>query len=283
MSHSINTNEASDYAIGDIQGCYDSLQHLLENVQFDDRRDRLWCVGDLVNRGPHSLKVLRFIKSLPIKPRITLGNHDLHLLGLLFHTKTKPRDEDTFHDILNAPDREELADWLRQQHLMYWDKTLNVVMSHAGIPPIWHLSEAQQYATELENVLHSDQIHVFLSDMYGNKPDRWSKNLTGVNRWRLICNYFTRMRYCYSDGRLALSYKKDLQHAPDNFYPWYAVPKRPNIEASIVFGHWAALNGVCPDKKIYALDTGCVWGRHLTALRLQDMQRRSVPAQETVL
>ncbi len=280
MSHSINTNQAFDYAIGDIQGCYDSFQHLLEHVQFDDRRDRLWCVGDLVNRGPHSLKVLRFLKSLPIKPRITLGNHDLHLLGLLFDTDAKPRDEDTLNDILNAPDRDELGDWLRQQHLMYWDKTLNVVMSHAGIPPIWNLSEAQRYATELESVLNGDQIRLFLSDMYGNKPDQWSKNLAEIDRWRLICNYFTRMRYCYSDGRLALSYKKDIQHAPDNFYPWYAVPERPNIEANIVFGHWAALNGACPHDAIYAIDTGCVWGRHLTALRLQDMQRFSIPAQE---
>lgn len=269
-----------DYAIGDVQGCYDSLQRLLEHIQFDDHLDRLWFVGDLVNRGPLSLAVLRFIRSLPITPRITLGNHDLHLLGLLYRTKTKIREEDTLNDILTAPERDDIADWLRHQHLLYWDESLNVVMTHAGIPPMWTLLEARQYALELENVLKTDDLCNFLSEMYGNQPNQWSKKWVGPARWRLICNYFTRMRYCHADASLALSYKKDIEHAPHHYYPWYATPHRIEIDANIVFGHWAALNGLCPHPRIYAIDTGCVWGRQLTALRLQDLQRFSIPAIE---
>ncbi len=280
LPHHTNSKEGFDYAIGDIQGCYDSLLTLLDHIQFDDRRDRLWLVGDIVNRGPESLAVLRFIRSLHQTPRITLGNHDLHLLGLLFSTKATSRDEDTLEAILKAPDRDEIGDWLRHQQILYFDSTLNVVMTHAGIPPIWPLKQAQKYAAELENVLQGDFFKDFLNDMYGNKPEKWSNELTETARWRLICNYFTRMRYCHADGRLALGYKKDIQHAPKDFYPWYATPERLDIESDIVFGHWAALNGACPHPHIHAIDTGCVWGRQLTALRLQDKRRFSVQAQE---
>lgn len=281
LQHHTHSEEGADYAIGDIQGCYDSLQRLLDHIQFDERRDRLWLVGDIVNRGPQSLAVLRFLKSLPLEPRITLGNHDLHLLGLLFNTKATPRNEDTLQAIFKAPDRDELGHWLRHQHVLYLDTSLNVVMTHAGIPPIWNLAQAKKYAVELEHVLKSDAFVDFLSDMYGNKPEKWSDELSGIPRWRLICNYFTRMRYCHADGRLALGYKKDIQHAPKDLYPWYATPGRWDIETDIVFGHWAALNGECPHPHIYAIDTGCVWGRHLTALRLQDKRRFSIGAQET--
>lgn len=279
MQDNPKQHNASDYAIGDIQGCYRSLQRLLEHIQFNDRCDRLWFVGDLVNRGPASLEVLRFIKSLPIKPRITLGNHDLHLLSLLFDPKAKPHHSDTLHDIFTAPDRDELGHWLRQQHLLYCDLNLNVVMSHAGIPPIWDLLQAQTYAAELEAVLRSDEFSDFLIQMYGNKPDQWSNALTGIPRWRLICNYLTRMRYCYADGRLAFGYKKAIQGAPADYYPWYATPDRKAVESDIIFGHWAALDGVCPDARIHAIDTGCVWGRHLTALRIQDKARFSIRAE----
>ena len=267
----------ADYAIGDVQGCYEPLQRLLDKIQFNERNDRLWFVGDLVNRGPESLAVLRFIKQLPCTPKICLGNHDLHLLCQLFLDHAKPWDEDTLQEILTAPDRDELGHWLRQQSLLIHDSDLNVVMCHAGIAPIWNLSQAKARALELEQALSSDHYHAFLSHMYGNKPDHWSEDLTGVDRLRIICNYFTRMRLCNAQGDLCLSYKGIIEQAPPQLYPWYNVPSRSEIDADVVFGHWAALQGQCPQPRIHAIDTGCIWGGPLTALRLQDKQRFSVP------
>ncbi|WP_028388971.1 symmetrical bis(5'-nucleosyl)-tetraphosphatase [Legionella fairfieldensis] len=266
-----------DYAIGDVQGCYDPLQRLLERVDFDDHRDRLWFVGDLVNRGPQSLAVLRFIKSLSIIPRITLGNHDLHLLAKLFVRPSRENREDTLREILTAPDAEELGHWLRGQHILYHDEALNIVMSHAGIAPVWDLMQAKRYARELESVLAGDQYQDYLAGMYGNEADCWSEDLQGITKLRVITNYFTRMRFCNLRGGLILTYKGSLANAPDDLIPWYAVPGRKVINADLVFGHWAALEGQCPDPHIYAIDTGCIWGGHLTALRLQDRRRFSVP------
>lgn len=266
-----------DYAIGDVQGCYDPLQRLLELINFDERSDRLWFVGDLVNRGPQSLSVLRFIKNLPIAAPITLGNHDLHLLGKLFGSHSKINHDDTLHEVLTASDGEELGHWLRKQSILYHDETLNVVMCHAGIAPAWDFLQAKACARELEEVLAGEYFRSYLDEMYGNEPDHWSDELTGIARLRLITNYFSRMRFCDKQGRLVLSYKGTLKDAPANLVPWYAVPGRKQIKADIVFGHWAALEGKCPDPTIYAIDTGCLWGGHLTALRLQDRQRFSVP------
>jgi bis(5'-nucleosyl)-tetraphosphatase (symmetrical) len=266
----------ADYAIGDVQGCYDALQRLLVLIHFDDKRDRLWFVGDLVNRGPESLAVLRFIRSLSIKPIITLGNHDLHLLGSLFGVNPGRGHDDTLEDVLKASDAEELGHWLRKQSIAYCSSELNVVMCHAGIAPIWDFAEAMQCAKELEEALSGDDFRHFLSHMYGNEPNFWSNGLTGVDRLRLITNYFTRMRFCDVQGRLNLSYKGTLKDAPANLYPWYQVPQRKEIPMEIVFGHWAALQGICSNPRIYALDTGCVWGGQLTALRLQDKQRFAV-------
>ncbi|MFT4060157.1 MAG: symmetrical bis(5'-nucleosyl)-tetraphosphatase [Legionella sp.] len=266
----------ADYAIGDVQGCYDPLQRLLETIDFNERRDRLWFVGDLVNRGPQSLAVLRFIHSLPLAPRITLGNHDLHLLGSLFGVDPWQGHDDTIEDILNAPDGEALGHWLRKQSILYFSPELNIVMSHAGIAPMWDLSQAMQLATELETVLAGEHFCDFLSHMYGNDPNCWSDDLQGMDRLRVITNYFTRMRCCDAQGCLSLHYKGTLATAPANLYPWYAVPNRKEIAVDIVFGHWAALQGVCPDPKIYAIDTGCLWNGQLTALRLQDRQRFAV-------
>ena len=167
----------ADYAIGDIQGCYDPLQRLLQHLDFDDQRDRLWFVGDLVNRGPDSLAVLRFIKQLPLTPKITLGNHDLHLLNLLFGNPQKHNPEDTLDAVLNAPDREELGHWLRKQSILVHDPVLQVVMCHAGIAPLWSLADAKAHAHELEIMLSGEHFHHFLSHMYGNKPDFWSTSL----------------------------------------------------------------------------------------------------------
>src|SRR3989338_635345 len=203
-----------DYAIGDIQGCYDPLMRLLEAIDFDDKHDRLWCVGDLVNRGPQSLDVLRFIKGLPIEPVIPLGNHDLHLLASLFTEKPWQGHDDTLHQVLQAEDGLELGHWLRTQKLLYHDEALNVVMIHAGLAPVWDLDKAKQLAAELEEVLSGDDYSYFLSQMYGNYPDCWHDNLQGIERWRAITNFMTRMRFCTVEGCLNLSYKGTLEDAP---------------------------------------------------------------------
>ncbi len=266
-----------DYVIGDLQGCYEPLLRLLDKIRFNERLDRLWFVGDLVNRGPDSLAVLRFIKALPLAPRITLGNHDLHCLAQLFGNALKYNHDDTLQAIFDAPDRDELADWLCQQSILYHDLGLNVLMCHAGIAPAWDLSQAKARALELEQVLRSPARADFFSQMYGNEPALWHDDLQGIERLRVICNYFTRMRFCDAQGRLVLSYKGGIAEAPQGLYPWYDVPLRQEINADIVFGHWAALQGQCPHPRIHALDTGCLWGGSLTALRLQDKQRFEVP------
>ena len=266
----------ADYALGDIQGCFDPLQRLLEKIKFDDQSDRLWFVGDLVNRGPDSLNTLRFIKNLPITPRITLGNHDLHLLCQLFLPNQQPKSDDTLTAILNAPDRDELGHWLRTQPLLQHDPDLNIVMTHAGIAPCWSLTEAKAYANELEAVLAGEHYLDFLTHMYGNTPHHLSEKISPIERLRVICNYFTRMRFCDANGHLELNHKGGPDNPPQNTYPWYAVPSRQVLTTDLVFGHWAALQGFCPIKNIYAIDTGCVWGGPLTALRLQDKQRFSI-------
>lgn len=262
-----------DYAIGDIQGCYDGLMRLLEKINFDDKLDKLWFVGDLVNRGPSSLAVLRFIKNLAVKPIITLGNHDLYLLSLIYLNDQYPKDKDTLSCILKAPDILEIGEWLRLQSIIYYDKKLNIVMSHAGIPPIWDLDSCLIYAKELEQTLQGSSFQLFLREMFGNEPSTWHNELAGNRRLRLICNYFTRMRYCKSDGSLDLEYKGQIDKAPANIVPWFNFPNRKTINAEIVFGHWASLCGINPHPTIHAIDTGFVWGGSLTALRLQDKQR----------
>jgi bis(5'-nucleosyl)-tetraphosphatase (symmetrical) len=267
-----------DYAIGDVQGCYEPLQRLLELVEFNEKTDRLWFVGDLVNRGPQSLAVLRFIKSLPVNPNISLGNHDLHLLASLFGGRPWKGHDDTIQEVMHAPDGEELGHWLRKQPLLCYSSELNVVMCHAGISPLWDLPQAIALAKELEAVLAGDHYIEFLTHMYGNKPNIWTDELVGMDRLRVITNYFTRMRFCDDQGRLELNYKGSISKAPAHFHPWYDVPHRKEIVPDIVFGHWAALMGVCPNPRIHAIDTGCFWGGELTALRLQDRKRFSVSA-----
>jgi bis(5'-nucleosyl)-tetraphosphatase (symmetrical) len=267
----------TDYALGDIQGCYEPLMRLLDSIKFNDTTDRLWFVGDLVNRGPDSLRVLRFIQALPRTPRITLGNHDLHLLCLLLLPNQTPQQGDTLTAILDAPDAGELAHWLRMQPVLYHDPHLNTVMTHAGIAPHWTLAEAKIHARELECALQGDHMLDFLSHMYGNTPAFLTDELTPLDRLRVICNYFTRMRFCNQAGHLELSIKGPPTQPPQGCYPWYAVPNRKPLQEQLVFGHWAALEGTCPTPHIQAIDTGCAWGRTLTALRLQDGVRFSVP------
>lgn len=266
----------ANYVIGDIQGCYTPLMRLLDQIHFNEQCDRLWFVGDLVNRGPDSLSVLRFVKQLPLTPYIALGNHDLHLLSRLFIPNTQASPGDTLDAVLQADEAEALGHWLRQQSLLIYDPHFKVLGVHAGIPPFWNLDQAIFYAQEVETALRSEDFRLFLSDMYGNQPACWQDDLTGHARLRFMVNAFTRMRFCDAQGCLQLEYKGTLAQAPPNIIPWYAVPRRVPIDADIVFGHWAALKGECPVSGVYAIDTGCVWGGALTALRLEDRQRFSV-------
>ena len=262
------------YAVGDIQGCYAELCELLAALAFADD-DCLWVVGDLVNRGPESLAVLRLLYSMRGQLRVVLGNHDLHLLAIAYGGH-QPNRGDTFTAVLAAPDCDELLDWLRQQSLLVQDPALGWVMTHAGVPHIWSLAQARCYAAEVEQVLRKGDYHGYFRDLYGNRPDRWQPELQGMDRLRLITNYFTRMRLLHDDGTLEFSYKGALADAPSGWLPWYRL-RAPGVQR-LVFGHWAALEGVTGRDDIVALDTGCVWGRTLTALNLLTGELHSVPA-----
>ncbi len=257
------------YAVGDIQGCLKPLKRLMECVNFNPAKDTLWVAGDMVNRGPESLETLRFLHGLGNSVVAVLGNHDLHLLAVAFDFRPAGRS-DTFHDILEAPDKDTLINWLRHQKLVHYDSSLGFTMVHAGIPPQWTLGEALIYSAEVESVLQSSAIAGFLMNMYGDKPAKWSPKLSGYDRLRVITNYFTRMRFCKPGGKLELSSKQGANSHPPGFAPWFAHPKRKTANDPIVFGHWAALEGRVNTDNIYALDTGCVWGGRLSMLRLED-------------
>lgn len=254
------------YAVGDLQGCLKPLQCLLEQVSFDPAHDQLWLVGDLVNRGPQSLETLRFLYSIRQAVTCVLGNHDLHLLAVA-HNIERLKKGDTLREILDAPDRNDLLDWLRMQKLVHHDAERKVTLVHAGIPPHWTLSKALRRAAEVEEALRDDaRLPLFLDGMYGNEPAKWSKELHGVTRLRVITNYFTRMRFCTADGTLDLKSKEGVGSAPPGFAPWFSHPQRKMRDEKIIFGHWAALEGNCPEPGLYALDTGCVWGGAMTLL-----------------
>lgn len=260
----------ADYVIGDIQGCYDPLRRLLEQMQFDPLQDTLWLVGDLVNRGPDSLGVLRFLKQLP-SVIITLGNHDLYALVLIFTDfLKKDPPPDSLKALLQAPDVELLGNWLRQQSLLHYDAALNVLMCHAGWAPQWTFSQLLQHAKEVENVLRGPQFPTVLSELYGNEPACWSDTLTGVARIRCIVNYLTRLRFCDAAGGLVLDYKGTREEAPAQLIPWFEHPLCQAMPATCIVGHWSALGVLQPKPFLYNLDTGCVWGRALTGIRLQD-------------
>ncbi|MET0355590.1 MAG: symmetrical bis(5'-nucleosyl)-tetraphosphatase [Cellvibrio sp.] len=259
------------YAIGDIQGCYDSLQCLLEKIAFNPEVDKLWLVGDLINRGPDSLATLRYLYSIRHSVEFVLGNHDLHFLAVSFGLR-KMGQQDTLRELLGAPDRQQLIDWLIQGKLLHTDEALGYTMVHAGIPPMWSLHQAQAHAREVEAVLQSRYCHEFLSSMYGNQPNRWKNKLIGMDRLRVITNYFTRMRFCTDEGMLELDTKESASGAPLGFAPWFSFPERKTNNDKIIFGHWAALEGNANTPNVYALDTGCVWGGSLSAMRLEDKQ-----------
>jgi len=256
------------YAIGDVQGCYDPLQRLLEQLRFDPTQDMLWFAGDLVNRGPQSLQVLRLVQSLGDRAVTVLGNHDLTLLVVAAGFR-QARRKDTFDSILNAPDRESLLDWLRHRPLLHHDATLGFTMVHAGLTSQWDLAQAQACAVELETALRGSDYRDFLAQMFGNKPVRWADSLTGIERLRFIVNTLTRMRFCHPDGSLDLVNKGPPGSQPSPLLPWFEVPERRNADLNVVFGHWAAL-GYHQVPGIYSLDSGCVWGKRLTALCLNE-------------
>lgn len=264
----------STYAIGDIQGCYDDFMHLLETIKFTDH-DTVWLTGDLVNRGPKSLETLRFIKSLGQRQITVLGNHDLHLLAIA-HGVEKMHADDTLTPILQAKDRDELITWLQHQPLLHHDETLGFTMVHAGLAPMWDLPTAKRLAREVETALQGPHASDFFHHLYGNHPDHWEEHLTGWERLRCITHYFTRVRFCYPDGRLEFKNKWKMETEDESLIPWFKLPHRENTELKILFGHWAGLSGDTHTPNVYALDTGCVWGNALTAMRLEDETRFSI-------
>ena len=261
----------SVYVVGDIQGCLSSLKCVLKKVSFNVDKDILWSVGDIINRGPKSLKTLRFLYDRKDNLVMVLGNHDLHLLAISAGVK-KPNRNDTLEKILNAPDRRSMIKWLHQQPLIHSEHDHTMV--HAGIPPGWSINEAQMYAREVETVLKGNDATQFLRDMYGNHPNCWSDDLRGTERLRLITNYLTRMRYCAEDGELDLIEKgpPKKRHKVFNskkFDAWFAHKNRKTLKNKIIFGHWASINGRTNSPYTIGLDTGCVWGGKLSLYELE--------------
>ncbi|HMM46047.1 MAG TPA: symmetrical bis(5'-nucleosyl)-tetraphosphatase [Candidatus Macondimonas sp.] len=256
------------YAVGDLQGCLDPLQRLLERLRFEPGTDVLWLTGDLVNRGPQSLECLRFVRALGDSAVTVLGNHDLHLLSL--HARGvagAAKADPTLLPVLRAPDRDELMDWLLHRPLLHHDTALGYTLVHAGLPPPWDLATAQGCATEVAAVLTGNDGAAFLHDMYGDQPDRWSGGLTDLARWRFTINALTRMRYCTPDGRIDLRAKGPPHAVAPPLRPWFDVHPPAALGLKVVFGHWSTLGAVARGGA-YGLDTGCVWGGSLTALRL---------------
>ena len=261
------------YAVGDLQGCLTPLKCLLKQVAFDPAQDTLWLVGDLVNRGPQSLETLRFLYGMRESLVCVLGNHDLHLLAA-GHNIERLKKADTLREILEAPDRAELLEWVRQQKLMHYDETRNIAMVHAGIPPQWSLRKALKCAAEVEEALRDDnRFAPYLDGMYGNEPLKWDSDLKGVTRLRVITNYFTRMRFCTAEGKLDLKSKEGLESAPHGYKPWFQHKERKTSDTKIIFGHWAALEGQCNEPNVIGLDTGCVWGGALTLMNIDTGER----------
>lgn len=261
------------YAIGDIQGCYPALDRLLEKVAFDPLKDRLWVVGDLVNRGPQSLQVLRLLRDLGGAATIVLGNHDLYLL-MVAAGYSRREDDDTLHQVFEADDRDCLLLWLARQPLMHVEG--DYVLVHAGLLPQWTVARAQALADEVSAVLTGPDSKAFLLELAGNQPERWSEDLKGWDRLRVVVNAMTRMRFCSADGRMALRAKGAPDKAPPGTMPWFMVPDRYNRTHTIVCGHWSAL-GFYRAPGLIALDSGAVWGGKLTAVRLEDGAVIQVP------
>lgn len=257
------------YAIGDVQGCCDALLRLLEKIRFDPAADRLWFVGDLVNRGPQSLEVLRLVRGLGDRAVCVLGNHDLHLIARWQNRHRHRNACDTLSPILEADDGDELCHWLRRRPLLHHDPKLDWLMLHAGLPPQWDITTAMRLAGEVEQVLRGDGFTAFLDHMYGDQPTRWDERLAGWERLRFAVNCFTRLRFCSRSGHIDLRHKGAPGENQNDLLPWYAHPDRRSANQRIVFGHWSTL-GLYRGHNVHAIDTGCLWGGALTALRLEN-------------
>lgn len=257
------------YAIGDVQGCYDELKSLLTQINFNSDRDQLLFCGDLVNRGPKSLETLRFVRSLGPNAITVLGNHDLHLLATAY-SDNKPGKNDTFDEILHANDRSDLLDWLRRQQLAYHDKNLNITLLHAGTHPRWSIKKTLELAAEVEQLLRSDKHTDLYKHMYGDKPSNWHDDLCHWYRYRFITNILTRLRYCDVQGSPSLNAKGPPGSQENNIMPWYEVPGRMTQDDIIIFGHWSTLPhaGLLCINNTFAIDSGCLWGGDLTAMRI---------------
>ena len=255
----------ASYAIGDIQGCYHAFQALLERISFDRKSDRLWLVGDLVNRGSGSLEVLRWCYAHQDSLTVVLGNHDLHAL-VVAEGIVAAHKGDTLDALLAAHDSDELLNWLRHQRLIYQED--NHLMVHAGLLPQWTAEQALGYAAEVESVLHGENYLDFLKQMYGNLPDHWYDDLVGFDRLRVITNAATRLRICSTAGQMEFKFKGELEDIPAGYMPWFDVPNRATKDTQVIFGHWSAL-GLQQRENIYALDTGCLWGGKLTAMNIE--------------
>ena len=275
------------YAIGDVHGCLDALEALLERIQFDPRQDYLWFVGDLVNRGPQSLQVLRRVKALGGRVRLVLGNHEIYLLALSVGVGERYRGKDAgLEEVLTAPDCQALCDWLRQQPFLYDDERLGYVMVHAGLPPQWNLTQARAYANELTACMSSERYAEFLRyfehDLSTSRHqlNLWSEQLQGLERLSFICSALTRTRFCDAAGRLDFEHSGVLGSQPDDLMPWFDHPQRRSRDLRIIHGHWAALRGEnnCGRPNIYSLDGGYVWGGKLIALCLETQQQFDVKA-----
>ncbi len=261
------------YAIGDLQGCFHSFQALLKQIQFNPERDRLWFVGDLINRGSGSLDVMRWILAHQSSVVTVLGNHDLHTLVVAEGFVSAHRS-DTIQSLLDAPDAPELLGWLRQQPLVHFEH--GYLMVHAGLLPDWSVPQALALGHEVQSALQAPNYRDFLKHMYGNDPKRWDDKLTGWDRLRVITNAMTRLRICSADGEMEFKFKGELQNIPDGYQPWFELSQRASVNTPIVFGHWSAL-GLQHKNNVYSLDTGCLWGGHLSAMRLEDKQIFQVP------
>ena len=276
----------STYAIGDIQGCYTELQNLLNEINFNEKNDQLWFAGDLVNRGPKSLQTLRFIKSLGASAKIVLGNHDLHLIAASKNIRPIS-NKDTIKEILTADDADELINWLKSRPLLLTDTDLGFTMVHAGIAPQWTLDAAKNFAKECESILQNEKIDDFLMHMYGDTPNIWSDSIEGYARQRFIINCFTRIRFCTIDGALDLDIKVAPGSQKKSLIPWYALPNRKTIDNKIIFGHWSTIHLGAENNfkkyNVYPIDTGCLWGGQLTAMRLDDEKIFSVTSEQSKL
>ncbi|MBI2733909.1 MAG: symmetrical bis(5'-nucleosyl)-tetraphosphatase [Aquabacterium sp.] len=260
------------YLVGDLQGCCSPFERLLQTIDFSPSRDHVYVLGDLVNRGPDSLGVLRRLRALDNAATCLLGNHDLHLLAVA-HGVRKPHRSDTLDTILHAPDREDWLGWIRQQRLAVFEH--GWLMVHAGVVPQWDATQTVALAREVEAMLAGPDVGEFLTRMYGNEPERWDDSLQGVPRWRCVVNSLTRLRFCSADGTMEFATKDGSDGAPEGFMPWFDVPGRRTQGTPVAFGHWSTL-GLINRDDLLALDTGCVWGGRLSAVRIDGATRELI-------